>query len=42
MADAPPRAHEFTATRFHVPTWCTQCKSFVRNPFGTQDDPLRH
>lgn len=33
---ASPRAHDFIATRFHVPTWCTHCKLFVRNPLGKQ------
>ena len=32
----PQRAHNFAPARFHVPTWCTHCKFFVRNPFGIQ------
>lgn len=30
------KPHSFTPARFSVPTWCTHCNCFVKNPFGVQ------
>lgn len=36
QSDPSTSKHNFAQARFHVPTWCTHCKLFVRNPFGMQ------